>query len=57
MDIPITKWVSKTATNEHQESVLRGVDAWASFYRANIHRFAEDYLHIKLKDFQAIALN
>lgn len=44
------------AQNEHQEAVLKGVGLWASFYRENIHRFAEDYFHIKLKPFQAMLM-
>lgn len=33
-----------------------GTKLWASFYRANFHRFAEDYLGIKLKLFQMFLL-
>lgn len=44
-------------TNEIRESrILDGVDAWASFYRANPHRFAEDYLNVHLRLFQKILL-
>ena len=35
---------------------MAGVDAWASFYRANPHRFAEDYLNVHLRLFQKILL-
>lgn len=35
---------------------MNGVAEWCAFYRENIHRFAEDYLHIKLKLFQKIIL-
>lgn len=45
-----------TTRNEHQQRVLDGVRAWAAYYRANIHRFVEDYLHIKLKLFQIFLL-
>lgn len=38
------------------ERVLNGAARWASFYRANPHRFAKDYLNIDLKVFQAILL-
>lgn len=41
---------------ERREAVLDGVREWASYYRANINRFVEDYFHIKLKLFQAIIL-
>lgn len=44
------------ARNEHQEKVLEGVAIWASYYRANIHRFVEDYFHIQLKLFQIFLL-
>jgi hypothetical protein len=45
-----------TAKNEHQQKVLDGVAIWASYYRSNIHRFAEDYLHVHLKLFQIFLL-
>lgn len=41
---------------ERQERILEGVGIWASYYRANIHRFAIDYLHISLKTFQIFLL-
>lgn len=36
--------------------ILDGVERWASFYRANPHRFARDYLNLRLKKFQQIIL-
>lgn len=36
--------------------VLEGAAKWGSFYRNNPDRFAEDYLHLKLKLFQRILL-
>lgn len=36
--------------------IMQGVNRWASFYRANPHRFAHDYLGLKLKRFQQIIL-
>ncbi|WP_196032705.1 terminase large subunit domain-containing protein [Flavonifractor plautii] len=39
-----------------QERILEGIAAWASFYRANPHRFAKDYLHLDLHLFQKILL-
>ena len=36
--------------------LLEGVSIWASFYRANPHRFVKDYLDINLKIFQMILL-
>lgn len=42
---------------EKQKKILHGISVWASFYRANPHRFARDYLGLKLKLFQQIILN
>lgn len=38
------------------ERLMEGVGIWASFYRANPHRFVKDYLGINLKLFQQILL-
>ncbi len=38
------------------ERVMNGVSVWASFYRANPHRFAHDYLGLTLDKFQEIIL-
>lgn len=38
------------------DNIMNGVSIWASFYRANPHRFARDYLGLKLKKFQQIIL-
>lgn len=38
------------------EKLMDGVGVWTSFYRANPHRFAKDYLGINLKIFQSILL-
>ena len=35
---------------------MNGVNVWAAFYRANPHRFARDYLNLKLDRFQQIIL-
>ena len=48
--------IFRGAVNEHQERVLEGVGIWAAYYRSNVHRFVEDYLHVKLKLFQIILL-
>ena len=42
--------------NQRYEKILEGAAIWAGYYRANIHRFAEDYLHLDLKWFQKILL-
>lgn len=39
-----------------EDRILSGVEAWTSFYRANPHRFAADYLGVHLKLFQKILL-
>lgn len=52
----ISASVPRAPRTDRQERILDGVREWASFYRANIHRFAEDYFHIRLKLFQAILL-
>ena len=39
-----------------RERILDGVDIWASFYRANPHRFVKDYFLINLRLFQQILL-
>jgi hypothetical protein len=42
--------------SERYQRILNGVSLWAGYYRANIHRFAADYLHLELKWFQKILL-
>lgn len=43
--------------NSKSDRILQGVDVWCSFYRANPHRFAKDFLNLDLKIFQQIILN
>lgn len=43
-------------TQSKSERLMEGVGIWASFYRANPHRFVRDYLGINLKIFQQILL-
>ncbi len=38
------------------EKLMNGIATWTSFYRANPHRFVEDYLGIALKPFQKILI-
>lgn len=38
------------------EKIMSGAALWASYYRANMNRFAEDYLHVRLRLFQKILL-
>jgi hypothetical protein len=46
----------KTEINDKSERIMNGVNIWCSFYRANPHRFAKDYLHIDLAIFQQILI-
>lgn len=39
-----------------KERILTGVAQWCSYYRANPHRFAKDYLHLNLHLFQKILI-
>lgn len=41
---------------EKNNRILAGVEAWTSFYRANPHRFAKDYIGLNLMKFQQIIL-
>src|SRR4051794_11029436 len=43
-------------TSTKSERLMDGIGVWASFYRANPHRFVRDYLGINLKLFQIILL-
>jgi len=45
-----------TPINAKEDRILEGVDVWASYYRSNPHRFAADYLNVKLRLFQKILL-
>lgn len=45
-----------TKSSEYQTKVIEGVGVWASYYRANPHRFAIEFLHVSLKLFQMILL-
>ena len=39
-----------------QDRIISGVAVWCSYYRANPHRFAKDYLHLNLHLFQKILI-
>lgn len=41
---------------EQEVRLMNGVNRWTSFYRANPHRFAKDYLGLRLNIFQQIIL-
>lgn len=38
------------------DHLMKGVEVWTAFYRANPHRFARDYLNLVLDKFQQIIL-
>jgi hypothetical protein len=44
------------AKNNKSDRLMEGIAVWASFYRANPHRFVKDYLGINLKLFQQILI-
>lgn len=43
-------------SNNKSERLMDGIGVWASFYRANPHRFAKEYLGINLKIFQMVLI-
>jgi hypothetical protein len=50
------KKTDKEIANDKIERMMNGVGIWCSYYRANPHRFCEDYLNIHLKLFQKILI-
>lgn len=48
--------MKKRKTLSNDSALMRGVGEWTAYYRNNIDKFAEDYLHIRLKLFQRIVL-
>lgn len=50
------KKTERDVMNAKANRVMRGVNTWCSFYRANPHRFCKDYLNINLKPFQQILI-
>ena len=53
MDIKVT---DQQIQEDRQAKFMDSIDVWTGYYRANPHRFAEEYLGIKLKLFQKILL-
>lgn len=51
-----TKSVKKKEFNNRDERLKKGFKKWTSFFRANPHRFATDYLGLKLHLFQKILI-
>lgn len=50
------KIIVKKPSKQHIDRIVDGVEAWASFYRANPHRFVRDYMNLELREFQKILL-
>jgi len=48
--------VRKGRLQQDKVNFNEGVKLWGSFYRANIHRFAIDYLQLPIFGFQMILL-
>lgn len=48
--------MADTIARIREKRILAGMAKWGSFYRCNPHRFAEEYLNLKLKLFQKIIL-
>lgn len=42
--------------NDKAERIMDGIGAWGSYYRANPHRFCQEYLGLTLYPFQQILL-
>ncbi len=50
-------YLKEETSASKQTKLMEGVGVWASFWRANPHRFVSDYLGIHLKIFQCILIN
>lgn len=46
----------KSISLDKSSRIMRGIATWCSFYRANPHRFAKEYLRLNLRLFQQILL-
>ena len=46
----------KNLSSRKRDRHSEGVKIWCSFFRANLHRFAQDYLQLNLYPFQMIML-
>ena len=53
MDVKLT---DQQIQESRQTKFMESIDIWTGYYRANPHRFAEEFLGIKLKLFQKILL-
>ena len=54
--ISINTKTDKEIRQSKIERLMEGVNVWVSFYRANPHRFAKDFLNLNLDRFQQIIL-
>lgn len=54
--IATNKQTDTQIKQDKTDRIMNGVNVWCSFYRANPHRFAHDYLNLTLDKFQQIIL-
>lgn len=47
---------AQEVVQEKADRILEGVAVWVSYFRSNPHRFAKDFLNLRLKLFQKILL-
>lgn len=52
----IKKKTAKEVVQDKADKILEGVAIWTGFYRNNPHRFAKEFLNLRLKLFQQILL-
>lgn len=50
------KKTAKEVVQDKADKILQGVAIWTGFYRNNPHRFAKEFLNLRLKLFQQILL-
>ena len=53
---PKSKKTLADVQKEKSERLMDGIAYWAAFYRKNAHRFVNDFLNIKLKQYQKILI-
>lgn len=56
MNKSLPTYLADNAANDRQQKALEDVAVWASYYRSNPHRYAEERLHLRLRLFQKILL-
>ena len=51
-----TKLTDRQIQEDRQRNFIESIDIWTAYFRANPHRFVEEFLGIRLKLFQKILL-